>query len=888
MPIWAVRWQATDQLTRTELPTRGHFVMDDKRFDSITRAFASGASRRSLLKGLLGLGGAALTGAVVLDDGDSEAARRPTPTPKPPTCPGQQTWVSGKCVCPAGLSQCIPETGPACCNDQIPPGSPGYSMCCDNACCQGTCYGEELCCQTNNRPNGLPPLQRVCDTNDGEICCPFSNDCCIVDGCCPTVCFGGPVDADFCCSPDDFCPGGSESPDECCSAETTCCGANTNGNACVDLDTDDQNCGACGNVCTGCSSCQNGQCVPDDEKCDGDLICCPDGNTFTCEEGPFCGCDVDGDCPPCNQCVEGTCVPLCTETQECCANLGEHGLCVSNVEGVGCCVSEECTSTGPDGCLVGTCSATGVCSYIPDPALCGDCGVCSRSGVCSAGTCAGPCELCLEVGDTNQFDCQIDSTCCAPACLSCQTCQPGQPGQLGTCVDNCQGCGNCVPGEEGAGTCMADSSQCPPGPPSRVCCVDGQGVFACEDGPNCGCDNDAQCAGLTDLANCKVGVCNAGVCETDPAPAGTICHAAGPNATCDPQVTCNGQAESCPGPNYAPEGTDCGACMECNGAGLCLAECLDTQQCCQLEPPVGDVCIPTTETCCDAPEDCAADCEVCNDALHYCVSTCNVDEKCCPGTDNCVPSAATCCDDNTDCSGLNFCTGLVWNQFTCGEDGYCVGTSIDCNDGDLCTNDACNAATGCSHTPVQCTTPGNCFTLPGTCNPADGQCDYIPATCPPAPNCFTGPGDCDPADGECDYTPVVCNTPGVCQVGPGTCNAGSGLCEYQPLVCDANQCLVCVNSQCVNNCPSGTTCNGSGVCVPNCTPIGNVCASGATCCDNGFCCSITGTCIPDAACCSDNCNGPNKCCCYNPNGGNFTCSDISACQGQGGKFCVGE
>ncbi len=62
--------------------------MDDRKFDSLVKSFASGTSRRSLLKGMLGLGGAALTGSVVLD-GDSEAARRPTPTPKPIQCPGQ-------------------------------------------------------------------------------------------------------------------------------------------------------------------------------------------------------------------------------------------------------------------------------------------------------------------------------------------------------------------------------------------------------------------------------------------------------------------------------------------------------------------------------------------------------------------------------------------------------------------------------------------------------------------------------------------------------------------------------------------------------------------------------------------------------------------------------
>ena len=56
---------------------QGGLGMDDRRFDSFAKALAEGKSRRTVLKGLLGLGGAALAGSVILD-GDSEAARRPS------------------------------------------------------------------------------------------------------------------------------------------------------------------------------------------------------------------------------------------------------------------------------------------------------------------------------------------------------------------------------------------------------------------------------------------------------------------------------------------------------------------------------------------------------------------------------------------------------------------------------------------------------------------------------------------------------------------------------------------------------------------------------------------------------------------------------------------
>lgn len=130
--------------------------MDDLRFDSIARFLASGRSRRDVLKAMLGLGsGLAATSAF----DSAEAARRPAPAPKAPTCPGQQVWSDGACVCPTG-DKC----GPDCC--------PDGATCCDNACCYGTCYGEELCC---------PSSQEWCAVSDE--CCPADWSCCPGFGC---------------------------------------------------------------------------------------------------------------------------------------------------------------------------------------------------------------------------------------------------------------------------------------------------------------------------------------------------------------------------------------------------------------------------------------------------------------------------------------------------------------------------------------------------------------------------------------------------------------------------------------------------------------------------------------------------------------------------------
>lgn len=155
----------------------GMLCMEDSQFDRFTQALASGQSRRSAIKIALGLGGIAALGGRAPE---ADAARRPTPTPKPVKCPGNQTWDGSACVCPDGDTKC----GPDCCPD-------GQATCCDNACCYGTCSSEEICCSTGEIPCG----KNCCGTGTrcvhgncfddpcrtiGEPCA-VNGDCCGVD-----------------------------------------------------------------------------------------------------------------------------------------------------------------------------------------------------------------------------------------------------------------------------------------------------------------------------------------------------------------------------------------------------------------------------------------------------------------------------------------------------------------------------------------------------------------------------------------------------------------------------------------------------------------------------------------------------------------------------------
>jgi hypothetical protein len=126
--------------------------MDDRQFDSLVKTFGAASSRRSFLKGLLGIGGIAATGVIVREQ--AEAARRgyggpsipsiPTPvqTPAPtqppaPTATATPTEPPGQICIPVGDPCTVQQTG----------------ECCTNACCfrtqqstVGYCYDPATGC----------------------------------------------------------------------------------------------------------------------------------------------------------------------------------------------------------------------------------------------------------------------------------------------------------------------------------------------------------------------------------------------------------------------------------------------------------------------------------------------------------------------------------------------------------------------------------------------------------------------------------------------------------------------------------------------------------------------------------------------------------------------
>lgn len=137
-------------------------------------------------------------------------------------------------------------------------------------------------------------------------------------------------------------------------------------------------------------------------------------------------------------------------------------------------------------------------------------------------------------------------------------------------------------------------------------------------------------------------------------------------------------------------------------------------------------------------------------------------------TGSCVESLAP---DGTSCTPA----GLCLENGVC-RAGSCVGTPRSCDDGNICTQDACAADVGCVHvdTSSQCPRPANVCEQ-AICDPVSGC-----GTAPRADDAICGSVDCVNAhfcrSGSCITVPTpegfLCSPATPCQ-GEGHCSAGT-------------------------------------------------------------------------------------------------------------------
>ena len=269
------------------------------------------------------------------------------------------------------------------------------------------------------------------------------------------------------------------------------------------------------------------------------------------------------------------------------------------------------------------------------------------------------------------------------------------------------------------------------------------------------CQNDAACAGVSQVCNTAVHVC-VDCTATKGCGAGTVCDAG-----------------KCVAASGCASDKDCKTTNQvCDAVAKICVDCMTGADCATGLACVAHKC--TAQTKCASSKDCTAVCDkasgLCVDCLNDndCLAAqfCGADKVC--HTDLCTASA---------CSPQGF--------FACAANGSGYAAPVPCDDGSVCTTDSCDATAGCAFTPLAdgatCGGDGSACGALSKCQA--GKCLSIQAAgCDDANVCTAD--TCDPAAG-CTHTPqagakCTANKDGSpCTSGNVACQA-SGLCGEGP------------------------------------------------------------------------------------------------------------
>ncbi|MGD2107960.1 MAG: hypothetical protein PVI86_01085 [Phycisphaerae bacterium] len=774
----------------------------------------------------------------------------------------------------------------------------------DDQCNVGVCNPSDGSCETAPANEGA-----TCDDGDpctetdvcgGGVCagtfilgcincvldgdCDDSNDC--TDDTCPNgACLftdiSGPCEDGDACTVNDTCVAGVCTPgtarncndfnvctNDSCDSVTGCVNA-PNTNPCND-----------GNACTNSDVCGGGTCagtlIPGCVLCNpGDP--CDDGNACTDD-----ACGANGTCSNANNTDPCDDNDRCTTGDTC-----SGGACVG--------AAVDCSGLD-DVCNVGVCvSATGLCLATPtnEGGSCNDGLPCTSGDMCVNGVCEGtlavapivdlswvPSSQTVQVGETVQIDLMASSgTCADQPIASAEVILLWDPGALkllgrippsplpwsssgfpnDSALDGLNAPFVGVPASDGDALYQAFGTL-PSGvvvPPGGIVvttfefeALDGSlgttvsipatfGAFsqtrilgaASDIGLNVtgslGSASvtilECQGAGDCDDSNpCTTDDCVAGVCtytnNSLPCEDGLFCTT---GDTCG-GGSCVGGGDPCVGPLLCSESLD--DCVECLGAGDCSDGNICTNDVCNI---VGSCENPANSLPCDDGLYCTAT-DVCNGG------SCVGGGDPCPGSLVCAEAGDTCveCVVDGDCDDGNVCT-----EDACLGDNTCQYTpnTLPCEDGDFCTsNDVCSG--------------GVCIGGPDPCGGGTPICIETINTCVQCQNA----GHCD--DGNV-CTTDVCNIAFVCQYSNNALP-----CVDDALYCNGTgQCSGGVCTSTGDPCPGQLCDEGNGRCVDCFTP-GDCPGDGVGCtdegCDDGVC-----TYTPNDASCDDGvfCNGPEFC-----------------------------
>lgn len=301
----------------------------------------------------------------------------------------------------------------------------------------------------------------------------------------------------------------------------------------------------------------------------------------------------------------------------------------------------------------------------------------------------------------------------------------------------------------------------------------------------------------------------------------------------------------------------------CNDNSPCTKDSCDKLAGCQFEP-VDATC--SDSDVCTKNDSCVVGVCIgtkieCNDGVECTEDSCDKNTGCSVTKLNNLP-----CDDKSACTINDLC-----------DKGVCKGSSVNCSDTNLCTQDACDKNTGCFSVPAspgsKCT-DGNACTVNDICQ--DSKCiSGSLKSCDDNSVCTSD--SCDAATGACLNLPVVgifyCNDNNACTYDD-TCKLGS--CTGKILQCyDALDCTQ-------DSCDKGTGCVFAVQDKAPCSD-GNACTIGDTCFKEK-CEGKVKTCEDSNDCTIDTCDTAIGNCNFTANDG-YYCSDSNACTT--GDVCKG-